>query len=66
MANDQNFPYPDPSDDDILGGADGFSVQSANECTGLIPNGILSEEEKDSYSDIYDIPVPKINATDEK
>lgn len=35
------------------------SSASANECTGLIQTPPDSEEEMDSYSDIYIVPVPK-------
>ncbi len=34
-------------------------VASATECTGLIPTPPLSEEEAESYTDIYAIPNPE-------
>lgn len=34
-------------------------VASATECTGLIPTPPLSEEEAESYTDIYTIPKPE-------
>ena len=37
-------------------------VQSATECTGLIPNMPKDEFETLGYSDIYDIPLPEIVA----
>ena len=35
-------------------------VQSATECTGLIPNMPEDAFETLGYTDIYDIPVPEI------
>lgn len=37
---------------------------SAHDCTGLIPSGMVSEEELLSYQDLYDFPppVPKMNS----
>lgn len=40
---------------------DGDNVASATECTGLIPTPPLSEEEAESYTEIYNIPQPKNN-----
>lgn len=34
---------------------------SANDCTGLIPSGIQSEEELDSYKDIYKFSPAQVN-----
>ncbi len=33
------------------------SVASGTECTGLTPTPPLGEEEADSYTEIYDIPL---------
>lgn len=48
------FPSYDPLGEDLF--MDRDIVASATECTGLIPTPPLSEEEAESYSDIYDIP----------
>lgn len=34
-------------------------IASANECTGLIPMTPESFDSMDSYTDMYDIPLPK-------
>lgn len=34
-------------------------VASTMECTGLTPSAVLSEEEAESYSEIYPVPLPK-------
>ncbi|MDD4334540.1 MAG: hypothetical protein PHY77_02925 [Desulfotomaculaceae bacterium] len=34
-------------------------VVSSTECTGLIPNPPLSEDQAESYAEIYDIPHPE-------
>ncbi|MCM1543862.1 MAG: hypothetical protein NC110_01055 [Ruminococcus sp.] len=34
---------------------DKYTVMSATECTGLIPFGPDSEEERNNYKEIYDI-----------
>lgn len=36
-----------------------FPVASSMECTGLIPAAPSTESEVDSYSSLYDIPLPK-------
>ncbi len=41
------------------------NVASANECTGLMMTPAQNEDESDSLSDIYDIPVTDITK-DEK
>lgn len=33
------------------------SVASANECTGLMPTPATRDDKKESYSDIYEVPV---------
>jgi len=38
---------------------DAQSVVSATECTGLIQNSPGSEEEVESYTQIYEVPQPK-------
>ncbi|MFU0833828.1 MAG: DUF4316 domain-containing protein [Oscillospiraceae bacterium] len=35
------------------------SVASATECTGLTPSLPLTEDEAESYSNIYPVPAPK-------
>ncbi len=35
------------------------TVASSTECTGLIPAPPLSDEEAESYTDIYSIPKPE-------
>ncbi len=44
-----------PDDDSLY---DIKSMASANDCTGLIPSAPASEEEADSYTDMYPIPRP--------
>ena len=41
---------------------------SAHDCTGLIPSGMVSEEELLSYKDVYDFPppVPKVPVSEIK
>lgn len=45
-----------PSEDKLI---DSDNVASATECTGLIPTPPISEEEAESYTEIYNIPQPK-------
>jgi hypothetical protein len=45
------------SDDDFF---DIETVVSSTECTGLIPTPPLSVAESESYTEIYDIPRPKV------
>nr|WP_317284046.1 hypothetical protein [uncultured Sellimonas sp.] len=33
---------------------------SSNDCTGLIPSAIQSEEELESYNDVYSFVPPKV------
>ena len=39
--------------------SDLFSVASATECTGLVPSAAYTEDEVDSYTDLYAIPLQK-------
>jgi len=48
------------SDDDKFFDLD--IVVSSTECTGLIPTPPLSVAETESYTEIYDIPQPKVKA----
>lgn len=50
-------------DDDLF---ETNSVASANECTGLTPYQIFDEEAAESYTDIYDIPIEKIEGKDKE
>ncbi len=52
----KHYPY-----DDVENGL----VASASECTGLIPMTPDSIDSMDSYTDMYDIPLPK-NCTDRR
>ena len=36
---------------------DNSAVASSTECTGLLPTPAIDEEELDSYTDIYDVPL---------
>ena len=38
-----------------------FAVQSMTECTGLIPNAPTDDDDTQAYSEIYDVPLPKIH-----
>lgn len=46
----------------ILQESDSNMVVSSTECTGLIPTPPLSEDEAESYDELYDIPLPKDKA----
>ncbi|HOV70397.1 MAG TPA: hypothetical protein PLZ84_08755 [Clostridia bacterium] len=35
------------------------SVTSTTDCTGLMPTRPITDDEEESYTDIYDIPRPK-------
>ena len=35
------------------------SVTSTTDCTGLMPSRPISDDEEESYTDIYNIPRPK-------
>lgn len=37
-------------------------VVSSTECTGLMPTPPLSVDEAESYTEIYDLPQPKVKA----
>ncbi|MDD4237872.1 MAG: hypothetical protein PHT62_04895 [Desulfotomaculaceae bacterium] len=50
------------SDDDILYDSDLDIVASATDCTGLMPTPPLSVAEAESYTEIYDVPQPKVKA----
>lgn len=39
--------------------SDLFSVASSTECTGLVPSAAYTDDEVDSYTDIYAIPLQK-------
>lgn len=45
-----------PSEEELF---DSDNVASATECTGLIPTPPISEEEAESYTEIYNIPQPE-------
>ena len=45
-----------PSEEELF---DSDNVASATECTGLIPPPPISEEEAESYTEIYNIPQPE-------
>lgn len=53
----------DPRDDVTLFDNE-FSVESVNDCTGLVPAGQVDEAKAESYSDIYDIPISQIRCND--
>ena len=38
-----------------------FAVGSMTECTGLIPNAPTDDDDTQSYSEIYDVPLPQIH-----
>ena len=38
-----------------------FAVSSMTECTGLIPNAPTDDDDTQSYSEIYDVPLPQIH-----
>lgn len=42
--------------------ADYLESASSNDCTGLIPTAVLSEEELDSYKNLYKFSPVQINA----
>ena len=52
-----------PIDEDALGMG---VVVSSTECTGLMPTPPLSEQDEQSYTDIYDIPQPGNNPLNDK
>ena len=40
------------------------SVASATECTGLTPYQVYDESDAESYTEIYDVPLEKIEGSD--
>ncbi|HHV32853.1 hypothetical protein [Caproiciproducens sp. LBM24188] len=55
MKKEKYWPYEHDEDSFF----DSESVVSTTECTGLIPDSPGSDNEVESYTDIYDIPQPK-------
>ncbi|RPF43342.1 hypothetical protein EDD70_2305 [Hydrogenoanaerobacterium saccharovorans] len=55
--NKKNIAPQSEQDDDFF---DFDTIASATECTGLIPTPPLSDEEAESYTDIYSIPKPGV------
>ncbi len=51
----KHYPY-----DDVESGI----VASATECTGLVPTSPDSIDSMDSYTDMYDVPLPRNSHTD--
>lgn len=51
------FPQPNPLDEDDADSQ--FFVASSTDCTGLIPSAPSTENEVDSYNELYDIPLDK-------
>lgn len=50
-------PYHMHEDDDSPGSQ--FYVASSTDCTGLIPSAPVTENEVDSYNELYDVPLAK-------
>lgn len=36
-----------------------MNISSADDCTGLIPSAVISEEEYDNYAELYDFLPPE-------
>ena len=51
-------PLPIDHEDDRELFDEQFGVASATECTGLMPTPPATSQEVDSYSEIYDVPLP--------
>lgn len=49
------------TDTDYLDNSDACS---ANECTGLIPNGYVKEKAIDAYNDVYEFGKTKLNKSE--
>ena len=41
-------------------------LSSATDCTGLIPGGVMSESQTESYGELYDIPPQKPQHKEDK
>lgn len=54
---EKNQKFHSKSDNDKF--FDQNTVASYTECTGLIPTPPLSEDEAESYKEIYDVPYPE-------
>ena len=51
-----------PSDQEIIDSYDYLSnAASAHDCTGLIPSGLVDEEQLESYEDVYHFQPPKMS-----
>jgi hypothetical protein len=59
MEEKDNKLHLKPDNDKFL---DPNNVVSNTECTGLIQTPPLTEDEAESYKEIYDLPVPKDKA----
>lgn len=53
-------PYNEEDDRELFD--NDLFVSSATECTGLIPAAKTEEDEIESYSEIYDVPLSKYNS----
>ena len=51
-----NYPYPPDRHD--FDEEDYMNVSSAGDCTGLIPSAALTDDEFDSYTELYDFLPP--------
>ncbi len=63
MQKKDKYGFPIPDDDPFL---NPDTIASATECTGLIPTPPLSDDEVESYGDIYRIPKPEDRYNDAK